>query len=426
MNQNLVPKWTKIEHFTFRSFALYLILYFLFYSGSFEYSRFEILRDVSIPFQKTIIGLTSLVNNLFIHKQFPGYHNNADHYFTFIGELTLLIIAVVAALIWTVADKGKSFPSFRKYIYVLARYNLCYNLIYYGISKIDGIQFGLVPSSLIPTIGSKNAYGLFWTFMSVSKSYAFFGGLLETIAGVLLLFRRTSRLGSLIAIPVIINVLMLNLGYDVPKKLELLHLILCGILILIPDLKKLFQIIILNQTASLSPSLPPLIENKKYYWVQWLVKFSIIGYFLFTMLKDESDVYNSVYHSPYQKIIGIYDVNGFYFNQQLKQPLYTDSVGWKKIAVDPYGLQIQFMNDSVAYFGLYVDTLNRTFALNTWRDTAFKATLHYTENKSGELVFVGTFKTDSVHFTSNKIDMYNLPLLKRYGKIKWLWEGNNN
>jgi hypothetical protein len=40
--------------------------------------------------------------------------------------------------------------------------------------------------------------GILWTFMAASTGYTIFAGLAEAVAGLLLLFRRTSTLGALL------------------------------------------------------------------------------------------------------------------------------------------------------------------------------------------------------------------------------------
>ena len=65
--------------------------------------------------------------------------------------------------------------------------------------------------------------GLLWTFMGFSRPYAFFTGLVECFAGVLLFSQRTTTLGALFAAAAMGNVAMLNFSYDVP--VNSIHLI---------------------------------------------------------------------------------------------------------------------------------------------------------------------------------------------------------
>ncbi len=68
--------------------------------------------------------------------------------------------------------------------------------------------------------------GLLWAFMGMSHAYSFFGGLGEMAGAFLLLVPSFTALGALVTAGVMSNVLMLNLGYDVPRKIYSIHLIL--------------------------------------------------------------------------------------------------------------------------------------------------------------------------------------------------------
>jgi uncharacterized membrane protein YphA (DoxX/SURF4 family) len=108
-------------------------------------------------------------------------------------------------------DKGKRVVAFYEFACIVARYFVAFELLFYGIEKLDGIQFTAQAERLIPSAGSADPFNLYWISTGASKSYAFFAGLLETIAAILLLFRRTATLGCLIAIPVLLNVLLINM-----------------------------------------------------------------------------------------------------------------------------------------------------------------------------------------------------------------------
>lgn len=423
MNQNNFLHWTQAQRFAFRAFSLYLILYFLFISDFIgnSFYEFAVLKDTNKPFQYVTVNLVSWTNNLFLHKQFPGAVYIGDNYWTFIAALLLLIIAITTAGVWTIIDKGKKFPSFYKYMHAFARYYLGFVLLLYGLEKITFNQFGIQPSALAESMGNNDSWHMFRAFMGISKSYKFFSGLIELIPGLLLLFRRTSTLGSLIAFPVFINVLMLNIGYDIWLKLLIFHLILFSIFILIPDLKKMVQIFILKQNTSLT-SVPSLIENKNLKWLQYTLKFSLIGIVVYMLIKLEIRAVNENINSPYSNIVGIHEIRRFSFNLKIPEPNNDDSLNWEKVTINtaPF-LRVQLKNDSIVEYNFKVDTLKRLLELNLWNDTSVNGKFHYIRLSPKEWLFEGTIKNDSIRFTTRKTDMYDLPLLRGYGKVKWVY-----
>jgi hypothetical protein len=410
MNQAAQILWTKAEKIALRAFAFYMIFYVLFLS---DYSSLLHLNFISA-------GLTDGINKLFIHKEFHGFIPTTDSYWAFMASLIFFILAIVISLTWTLFEKGKSFPVFIKCAYILARYYLAFSLVQYGVAKLDGLQFSILPTRLVQPVGSTDSFNLYWMSMGVSKSYSFFAGLLETKAGILLLFRRTETLGCVMAIPVLLNVLMINIAYDIWVKLIVFHLLCFGIFILIPDIKRLFKFIILKQSTSLSLTLPPLIKNKNFRWLQYTVKFLFIAYIVFiTSIKNDLDALNRIHNSPFQNLVGIFEVKGFSINKSNS----SDPSDWKKLAFNQFNyLQVLLKNDSVSGYVFEPDLANRIVSLKSLSDTAIKVKLHYMETKSNEWLFYGTYKSDSIRFSASKIDMYSLPLLKDRGKIKWTYD----
>lgn len=92
--------------------------------------------------------------------------------------------------------------------------------------------------------------------MGASRPYSVFAGSLECLAGVLLLWRRTTTLGALVG--VMANVLMLNLCDDVPVKLYATHLIVFGLALAGPDLGRLAAVLVWNRPTTPRPPRRPL------------------------------------------------------------------------------------------------------------------------------------------------------------------------
>lgn len=398
------------HRFLFRTISLYFLCYIFFVS---DVSNSLHLHFISIE-------IARLTNKWFVHRDFKGFVPVADFFWHYLASLTFFILATIAALIWTIIDKGERFTSFSKYAYVLLRYYLGIMMLSYGINKLDGLQFKILPSRLIQQVGSTNTFDLFWILMGASKTYSFFGGLLEVSAAFLLFFRRTTTLGSILAFFALLNVFLLGMSYGTGLQFFVLNLLLVCIFLLARDLDRLYKFFILRQITSLPTPVPALIENKRFHWIQLLSKYAFIGYILFSSIKPDLDLYYRITHLPYQSLVGIHSIRDFHSSNpadNLKSP------GWKQMAVDPFDdIKIEWANDSCAYFSIKVDTSTKTLELNAWTDTSGKAILHYKEIKSNEWIFQGTYKTDSIRFSSTKIDMYSLPLLKGRGKIKWVYD----
>lgn len=132
---------------------------------------------------------------------------------------------------------------------VFLRYLLFTNMIGYGLVKlIPGGQFPAPgPDRLLQPFGEASPMGLLWTFMGASTGYQMFTGAAEVLGGLLLLFRRTTLLGSLVVAAAMANVFVLNLCYDVPVKLFSFHLLLFALVLAAPDAGRLFALFVANK-----------------------------------------------------------------------------------------------------------------------------------------------------------------------------------
>lgn len=421
MNPNIAPNWSGIEKTIFRVSFCYLIFYFLFLSNFFTL-RFPFVGYIHKPFQYISDGFVSLVNRILIHNKYGDdiYTGLGDTSWFVIACLSYLTVAIITTAVWTFFDKRKTYLELFTYLQTYARYYLAFVLLLYGLDKLFGNQFGEPSGNLIRRLGDINSHTLLWTFMGASESYNFFAGLVETTAGALLLFRRTTILGSLISFGSLINILVIDIAYDTLVKMLVVHLILISIFILSPDLKRLFDVLISKPNISLTSFRLTAVLKK--FRLQIALKFMLIAYVIFTLVKVEINITNR-YRGPFLGgIDGIYEIKEFSLNREILPPLTTDTLRWKNFTIGRVGYaSVQFMNDSSVQYTVTGDSISKSLSFTYWNDSTFRSKLHYTASKPGELVLEGTYKNDSVRFTSNKINLKDLRLLKDKGKIKWVW-----
>lgn len=255
--------------------------------------------------------------------------------------------------------------------------------------------------------------------MGASKSYNLFGGILEIIPGILLLFRRTQTLGALIAIAVLTNILLLNIGYDVLVKALTFHLILMSFFILSPDIKRILRFFFLKENTSLT-TIPEQVSVFKYQWLWHSLKVIFIVFVVSKIIQHEAGLRENFPKNYLGGLDGIYETKEFYRNNQKIPLIITDTTLWKLIAINRWGyVTVQFMNDSTFKYSSQGDTTTKTIELNAGNDSNFKSQLHFSIITPEEYLFEGIYLGDSVKVYSRKINLKNLPLLKDKGKIKW-------
>jgi len=81
----------------------------------------------------------------------------------------------------------------------------------YGISKLAHLQFNLSSQLASRPAGSLTGYELTWFYYGYSRVYASILGITQVAGAALLLFRRTTLTAAIILLPVMANILLINM-----------------------------------------------------------------------------------------------------------------------------------------------------------------------------------------------------------------------
>jgi hypothetical protein len=169
--------------------------------------------------------------------------------------------------------------------------------------------------------------------MGASVGYNIFAGLGEAVGGLLLFFRRTTLLGSLILVGVLANVVALNFCYDVPVKLYSSHLLLMAIVLVLPDATRLAALLILNRPAPASDG--RRMFAGKFSAPAWGVFKSLVVAGLLFMGLSSGIEWRSTGGdgAPKGPLQGIYRVEVFERDGVAIAPLLTETARWNDFVV---------------------------------------------------------------------------------------------
>ncbi len=121
-------------------------------------------------------------------------------------------------------------------------------LVKYGLDKIVKAQFYLPePNILYSRFGNLDRDILFWSTMGTSHFYSVFTGTLELCTAVLIFFHITRVPGLLISLGIFLNILGINLGFDISVKLFSLILLVMAVFALKDDWKPLYRFFVLKK-----------------------------------------------------------------------------------------------------------------------------------------------------------------------------------
>jgi len=417
MSESRSPGFQRITVLFFRAWCIYLILYFLFISDFLTIYR--VLWHINRPLTYLSDSLGLLLNKLFFNPAFKEIRFY-DSYWTYSKLLTFFILALVLASIWTYADKGQRSRKLFIYMHAFSRYYLFVGMFIYGIYKIFGNQLIISPHQFFQPMDFYRPQLVIWTAMAASKAYPVFGGIMEVIAAILLLFRRTATLGGLIALSLLINVLVLDIGFDTPVKVFVFHLLFFNLLVLWPNIKKLYRLFILKESETLSIT-NPVVDHGKFQLPVYILKALFIGIIIIPRIVSNININYKARRNPYKNLIGIHEMDtttGLRAHVSMKTILPKK---WKKFSIEQRNLFYTLLSDgTVSEYHLEADTVKKTVQYFSF-DSLNRGNLSFHQIDSVHWFFEGAENGDSLRFITRQIDIFKLSLLTDYGRVIWSW-----
>lgn len=407
------PRWGLAKRILFRFTFSYLTLYFFpWLLGAIPYAMVP-GKPLNDAWNALVawVGKRAFGADLVFEPTGSG-DTTADY----VNLLCVLGIALMATAVWSILDRKRpNYIRLHEWLRVYVRVSLAFAMIVYGGVKAINSQFrepGL--DRLLQPFGEASPMRLLWTFMGASQAYTMFSGIAELAGGILLVFRRTTLLGALVAIGVMSNVVMLNFSYDVPVKLFSSHLLLAAVFLTLPDLSRIANFFVLNRPVEPSP-IRPLFRKP---WLHRAVTIARTVFFLgfaVYMLYSSWEVRRemAVAKSP---LYGIWEVEEFAADGEVRPPLMTDSGRWRRVVFDrPEMVTFYFMPGSRWVCDLEVDEQKKLLNLTAYdeKGAETKFALAYDRPQPGRLRIEGTFEGQKVRARLHRRDESKLLLTSR-------------
>lgn len=206
-------------------------------------------------------------------KEIPGAEGwaPADSTFGWLRVFSIFILSFVGVAGWSIIDrKRRNYTDLNKWFRLSLRIVLSQALVSYGMAKVIPTQFSpLTFENMSLSYSEETPMGLLWKFMGYSKPYSIFGGIAEVLPAIMLWFERTTLVAAMFAAAVMLNVVALNLCYDVRVKLYSLHLLAMALVLIVPEVPNLIRFFLQNR-----PTLKR--TNRDYFARRWL-NFAVVA-----------------------------------------------------------------------------------------------------------------------------------------------------
>jgi hypothetical protein len=131
----------------------------------------------------------------------------------------------------------------------ILRYVVAFLVITYGFAKLNGSQFTILDSELDKPMGEVSGFWLTWYYFGYSKVYGNLIALLQVLGGILLMFRRTTLLGTCLLLPLFANIILVDIFYriDLGALLVALFIEAALLIILAPHVRELYDLFWVKQ-----------------------------------------------------------------------------------------------------------------------------------------------------------------------------------
>lgn len=352
----------------------------------------------------------------------------------------IAILAILGAAIWGFADpKRNNYNNLYYWLRVLLRYRLAIGVIAYGFIKFYPLQAPYPSiSNLNTAYGDFNRWKLFALSLGIVPGYESFLGLVEIVAGLLLLFRKTATFGAFIILFFTGNVFMSNLAYEGGEAIYSLYLIVIALFIISFDAGRLYTLLALRKPTAAN-QLKPVFTEAWQSRARLALKAVFIFFFVFLYGYQTYAAYHQgVYHYPQAKGLsqasGLYDVKEFKVNGQVHPYSDTDPIRWQDVVfekwatisirsntkqtLDSTSAEEVYINDQDrdfelagsggrSYYSYTIDTAEKVLELHNKNKhyPADRLTLKYTRPDSATIILSGISNSkDSVYAVLGKIN----------------------
>ena len=323
---------------------------------------FFIIPDLGSFFSPFFVDINQFTGPFLGVSPYSEFSILSDSTGLYLHLITLLSLSSIFALFWMLKVKSISLK-FKTYFRIFIAYYLSLILFKYGFDKIFKHQFYFPePNTLYTPLNQLSKDILFWSSMGTSYMYSLFSGLIELLPAVLLLHKRTRLFGSVIAFGVLVNVVMINFGFDISVKVFSLFLALLSIVIISPDTKRLYQLFTYKLVDS--RIVGHTFESKKSVLKYALLKSLVVSLILFESIGPYVETQNfndDTFTKPY--------LNGAYFVVNSN----TDTREIKRVFFHrkQYFI-IQYANDSFESFQLEFAKNKKSITLISEHDSTLR------------------------------------------------------
>jgi hypothetical protein len=324
------------------------------------------------------------------------------------------VVALCVTIVWTIADRDRlNYLTLNRWFRIYVRYAVALVMMVYALVKVVPTQFGfLTPGELLRPLGQLNPFFVLWDFMAFSTGYTIFAGLVELTGCVLLFFRHTTVLGSLLLVAALVNLVAMDIAFQVFGALMVAVVLLALVLVLLaPYAAPLASVLLFGRTARM-PVEPVTFLSR---WRYATLATTVLLVTLVSVRVHDGVRQRRSYFGADHVVYGMFDVDKFARNGKTITPFADDATTWKRVAsdgrYDGKALAVQFANGDIRRYGLLDDTANRLWRISEGPTEV--AVLHYVVESDDSVLLDGRIGGEPFQIHLHRVELATLPLFRR-------------
>lgn len=334
-------------------------------------------------------------------------NGSGDTTFNYVQVLCFLVLALLVTLVWSICDRQRpNYTRLKRWLIIYLRFALACDLILYGTVKVIKTQFPAPPlNRLVQQFGDASPMGLLWTFMGHSEPYTVFTGAAEMVGGILLMLPQTALLGALVLLGVLVNIFMLNMSYDVPVKLYSLHLLIIALFLTAQHARRLANLFLFNRRVA-------PVEDTPLFDRQWLNRATVVLRFVFAAYIICFYMYQAYEGrksygdwAPKPPLYGIWNVEEFELNGEVRPPLLTDETRWRRMVFQFKDFtSIHPMQGARQVYVLELDMEKRQMTLKQRNEPKWQAQFSFQQPEPELMTMEGTLNGQPARMKLRRVD----------------------
>ncbi|MGH9615283.1 MAG: hypothetical protein ACRD28_00985 [Acidobacteriaceae bacterium] len=227
-----------------------------------------------------------------IHPHWYVTHRG-DTLANWVLDQVFIVASLVGGLLWTAIARLRhstrtEYRTLLAWLRFFLRLSVGFFMIAYGMLKVFPLQMPPISIAILSRpAGELIPHDLLWSTIGLFPLYESICGIVEVIAGGLVLFRRTALIGTLLSIFLMSNVVLYNMFFGVSVKLFAINLMFAAIFLVLPDAKPMLDFFWRRQPATQAGTwTPPLTRRGVRIYVRALEVIFIVASFTINPMFD--------------------------------------------------------------------------------------------------------------------------------------------